>query len=57
LPAPPSDKAGKAQHFLKTVAVVTSVLDDTQRNELADRIERGPEHKGRRGKRGGPAAD
>ena len=49
---PPAKMANHHEHFLATLAVVTPILDVDQRAELANRIEEGPKHFGKRGKRG-----
>lgn len=67
IPAPPAKMADHHERFVESLAVVVPFLDDSQRTELAQRIERGPRHfdkrrgserrrgmKGRRHGRGGP---
>jgi Spy/CpxP family protein refolding chaperone len=54
LPAPP-DRAGGHRRHLERLAVIVPLLDEAQRNQLAERLER---VRGRRGgKRGGPPED
>jgi Spy/CpxP family protein refolding chaperone len=54
LPASGPDFAAGKRHFIEVLAVVVPLLDESQRAELAERIEHGPKHmkKGKRGPMG-----
>lgn len=52
LPPPREDMANHHARFIQTLAVVAPLLDADQRAALADRIEQGPKHFGKRGKPG-----
>jgi len=50
LPPPPERMADHHERFVKSLAVIVPLLDESQRTALADRLEEGPKHL--RGKRG-----
>lgn len=52
MPAPPAMKGDHLETMIKSLKIVVPLLDEAQRNELADRIEKGGDMKGKRGPRG-----
>jgi Spy/CpxP family protein refolding chaperone len=52
MPSPPAMKGDHLETMIKSLKVVVPLLDEAQRNELADRVEKGMEMKGKHGPRG-----